>query len=100
MKKSAPESYLSIIDLAGAEQGIQRIIARHQKAGEVDQKGTADIEEDQKGVEAEQSEDYIDLGDSRLLLKIVKGRPFRQLATHQHQSSFDQDQELNRNRYG
>jgi hypothetical protein len=43
-------TYLGIINLAGTEERIEGIVSGHEKAGEVDEKGTSDIEEDQEEV--------------------------------------------------
>jgi hypothetical protein len=41
---------LCIIDLAGTEEGFQRIVARNQETGKIDEKLSSDVEEDQEEV--------------------------------------------------
>lgn len=70
---------LSVIDLAGAEQGIERVVAGNDEAGNVDEELAGNVEEDEEEVEAGETEDGVDLGDRRLLLKVVEGGVFGQL---------------------
>lgn len=70
---------LSIIDLACAEQSIQRVIPRDDEACEVHKELSTDIEEDQEKVDSDEAEEGIDLGDAGLLLEIVEGRVFGKL---------------------
>lgn len=42
---------LCIIDLAGAEQGFQRIVAREDETSKIDKEFAANVEEDQEEVE-------------------------------------------------
>jgi hypothetical protein len=44
------ETYLSVVNLAGAEQCIQRIITRYQKPGKVDQKAAGNVKEDEEEI--------------------------------------------------
>ena len=44
------QTYLCIIDLAGTEKRIERIISWDQETGEVDKEGAGDIEKDEKEV--------------------------------------------------
>lgn len=43
-------TYLSVIDLAGAEQSAQRIIPRDDKPGDVDKEFPSDVEKDEEEV--------------------------------------------------
>jgi len=70
---------LCIINLAGAEQCIERVITWNQKSGEVDQEFTGNIEEDQEEVKTDQPEEGIDLGDRGLFLEVVQDGVFGQL---------------------
>jgi hypothetical protein len=70
---------LGVIDLARTEQGVQRVVTGDDKAGDVDEELSGDVEEDQEEVQAGETEDHVDLGDRRLLLKVVEGGVFGQL---------------------
>jgi hypothetical protein len=74
---------LGIVDLASAEEGFKRVVARENEAGEVDEEGAAKVEEDQEEIETSQSQDHVDLGHTGLLLKIVEDFIFGQLETPQ-----------------
>lgn len=65
---------MRIINLAGAKQGFEGVIARNQKSGEVDQKLASNVEEDEEEVQANDTEESIDLRNGGLLLKVVEGR--------------------------
>jgi hypothetical protein len=70
---------LSVVNLARAEQSVQGIVAGNDETGDVDEELSSDVEEDQKEVETGETEDDIDLGDGRLLLKVVEGGVLGQL---------------------
>jgi hypothetical protein len=70
---------LGIVNFAGTEQSFQRIVARKNEAGEVDQEGATQVEEDQEEVEASQAENHVDFGDAGLPLEIVEDLIFGQL---------------------
>jgi hypothetical protein len=72
-------THLSIIDLACAEQCVQRVVAGNHKAGDVDEEGAGNVEEDEEKVQADETEDRVDLGHRRLLLEVVQGGVFGQL---------------------
>ena len=72
-------AYLGIIHFARSEQCIQRVIARNQKAGKVDQKSAGDVEENQKEIDSDKSEKSINLGYGSLLFKVVENRIFGEL---------------------
>jgi hypothetical protein len=79
LQKGTYSQPLSVIDLAGAEQGIQRVVSRNDEAGNVDEEGAGDVEEDEEEVESPEAEDHVDLGYGSLLLEVVEGGVFRQL---------------------
>jgi hypothetical protein len=63
---------LSVIDLAGAEQSLERVVARNDESGNVDEEFSSNVEENEEEVEASEAKDHVDLGDRRLLLKVVE----------------------------
>lgn len=65
------EAYLSVIDLAGAEQSVKRVIARNDKPGKVHQELAGDIKEDEEEIYSDEAEKGIDLWHRGLLFKIV-----------------------------
>ena len=64
---------LCVINLAGAEQGVQRVVAGDDEASNVDKELASNVEEDEEEVEAGETENSIDLGDGGLLLEVVEG---------------------------
>ena len=72
-------THLGVIDLARAEQSVQRVVAGNGEAGDVDEEGASDVEEDEEEVQAGEAEDGVDLGHRRLLLEVVEGGVFGQL---------------------
>jgi len=70
---------LSIIDLAGAEQGVQRVVAGDEESSDVNEESTGNVEEDQEEVESTEAQDDVDLGHRRLLLEVVEGGVLGQL---------------------
>jgi hypothetical protein len=70
---------LRVVNLARAEQSVQRVVAGDDEAGNVDEELSSDVEEDEEEVEAGETEDYVDLGDGGLLLKVVEGGVLGQL---------------------
>ena len=65
------EADLSVIDLARAEQSVQRVIAWYDESSEVYQELASDVEEDEEEVDAGKAEEGIDLWYRGLLLEIV-----------------------------
>jgi hypothetical protein len=63
---------LCVIDLAGAEQSVQRVVTGNDEAGNVDEELSSNIKEDQEEVKAGKTKDHVNLGDRRLLLKVVE----------------------------
>lgn len=74
-------TYLSVIDLTGAEQGAHRVVCGDEEASDVDEEGSSDVEEDKEEVQADKAEEGVDLGHRGLLLQVVEGGVFRQLYT-------------------
>jgi hypothetical protein len=64
---------LSVINLAGAEQGVQRVVAGDDKASNVDKELASNVEEDEEEVQAGETQDGVGLGDGGLLLEVVEG---------------------------
>ena len=67
-------SHLSIIALAGREEGIHGIVSRDQKAGKVDKELARDVEEDEEEVNSSEAKEGIDFRHGCLLFKIVEHR--------------------------
>lgn len=66
------EAYLSVINRSSGEESIERVVARDDETGQVDQKLAGDVEEDEEEVDADQTEDDVDLGDGGLTLEVVE----------------------------
>jgi hypothetical protein len=75
-------TYLGVIGGAGGEQSIERVVGRDDETRQVDEEFTGDVEEDQEEVDANQTEDDIDLGDGALTLEVVEDRVLGELRTH------------------
>lgn len=65
-------AYLSVINLAGAEQRFEGIIARNEEAGKVHKELASNVEKDQKEVDPDKPKESIDLGYGGLLLEVVE----------------------------
>lgn len=63
---------LGVIDLAGAEESLERVVTGNDETSNVDEELSGDVEEDQEEVETGETKDHVDLGDRRLLLKVVE----------------------------
>lgn len=74
---------LCVVDLAGTEESFERIVARQDEAGEVDEEGTAEVEEDEEKVQTTETQDHVDLGNTGLLLEVVEDFIFGELETEQ-----------------
>jgi hypothetical protein len=72
-------TYLGVIDLAGAEEGVQRVVAGNDEASNVDEELAGDVEKDEEEVQAGETEDGVDLGDRRLPLQVVEDGELGQL---------------------
>jgi hypothetical protein len=67
-------AYLGIIGLAGAEECVKGIVSGNDETGKVDKEIAANVEEDEKEVEADKTKEGVDLGHAGLLLEVVEGR--------------------------
>lgn len=56
--------------LVGREQGTEGVVAGDDKAGDVGQELTAEVEEDEEEVEGDGAKDGVGLGDTGLLLEV------------------------------
>jgi hypothetical protein len=72
-------TYLCVIDLAGAEQSVQRVVAGNDESGNVDEELASNVEEDEEEVETGKTENGVDLGHGGLLLEVVEGGVLGQL---------------------
>ena len=70
---------MSIIGFACAEQSLERIIARDDESGEVDEELSSNVEEDEEEIDGGDAEESVHLRDGGLLLKIVQRRVFGKL---------------------
>ena len=66
------QTHLCVIDLAGAEQRVQRVVAGDDKASNVDKELASNVEEDEEEVQAGETQDGVGLGDGGLLLEVVE----------------------------
>lgn len=76
---------LGVIFLGLGEQSAQRVVARKNKAGKVCEELATNVEDDEEEVESSNTDDGIGLGDTNLLLEIVKGGVFGELYILQSQ---------------
>lgn len=70
---------MGIIALSHAEQGLERIVAWNDEAGDIGQELTTDVEEDEEEVGCDKAEEGISLGDRGLLLQVVQDRVLGEL---------------------
>lgn len=63
---------LGVIDLAGAEESLERVVTGNDESSNVDEELSGNVEEDEEEVETSETKDHVDLGDRRLLLKVVE----------------------------
>jgi len=70
---------LSIIRLARTEECLERVVARNDKAGSIDEELSSDVEEDEEEIDSDEAEEGIDLGHAGLLLEVVEQRILGQL---------------------
>lgn len=73
-------TYLSVVGFAGAEQRVQRVVARNDESCKVHEEFASNVEEDEEEVDPGKAEEGIDLWYRGLLLEIVQSRVFRQLS--------------------
>ena len=65
---------MSIICLAGTEQGVQRIVAGNDKARKVHEELASNVEEDEEEVEGQEAEENVDFGNAGLLFEVLGRR--------------------------
>lgn len=70
---------LSVIRLANSEECLKRIVPWDDKAGEIGQELSSKVEEDEEKVEADDTEEPVDLRNRGLLLDVVDERILREL---------------------
>lgn len=72
---------LGIVLLGLGEQGAQRVVARNHETSKVCEELATNVEDDQEEVESASTDDGIGLGNTNLLLEVVKGGVFGELCT-------------------
>ena len=77
--------YLSVIGFAGAEQSLQRVVARDDEPSHIDEKLAGNVKENEEEVDADEAEESVDFGNGCLLLKVVEHRVLGQLERIMHQ---------------
>lgn len=68
------KTHLSVIGGTGSKESLKRVVAGNQETGKVNEKLASDVEEDKEEVDADQTQDRIDLGDVGLALQVVENR--------------------------
>lgn len=63
---------LGIVILIGSKQGMQRVVARDNESGNVGQKLTTEVQDDEEEVERADADDGVCLGDTSLLFKPIQ----------------------------
>lgn len=71
---------LGIITLSDTEESLERIIPRDYETSDIGKELTTDVEEDEKEVGRDQTEECVDLGDRSLLLEVVQDRVLGKLS--------------------
>lgn len=66
--------YLSVVCGGGAEQSLDRKVARDDEASHVDEELAGDVEENEEEVQGANTKDGVHLGHRGLLLKVVENR--------------------------
>jgi hypothetical protein len=54
---------LGVVDFAGAEQGVEGVVAGDDESSNVDEELASNVEEDEEEVQAGEAKNSIDLGD-------------------------------------
>lgn len=72
---------MSVISLAGGEQGLERVVAGDDEASKVGEELASNVEEDGEEVESTKAKDGVDLGDGGRLLKVVEEGVLGKLAS-------------------
>lgn len=70
---------LRVIRLAGREEGVKRVVAREDEAGQVGEELASEVEDDKEEVEGDEADEGVGLGDARRLLEVVQGGVLGQL---------------------
>jgi hypothetical protein len=65
-------SHLSVIRGARSEEGLERVVTGEEETGEVNEELASDVEENEEEVDADETQDDIDLGDVGLALQVVQ----------------------------
>ena len=71
---------MSIIGFPCAEQSVKRVVSWDDKAGNVHEEFTRDVEEDKEEVDPEKTKENIDFRNGSLFLKVVERRILGKLA--------------------
>lgn len=71
-KNGVKQAHVSVIGLAGGEEGLKRVIAGDDETGKVGEELSSNVEEDGKEVESCDTQDNVDLGDGGLRLEVVE----------------------------
>lgn len=79
---AAGKTYLSVINLGGGEESVQRVVAGEREANNIDEELASDVEEDEEEVDGTDAEDGVDLGHIGLLLEVDEGRVLGQLESN------------------
>lgn len=66
-------TYLSVIGSTSSKQGMKRVVTWDEETSKVDQELASDVEEDEEEVDANETQDDIDLRDGGLSLQVVQG---------------------------
>jgi hypothetical protein len=64
---------LSVVRFSSTEQSFQRVVPWKNKSRKVGEELTSDVEEDEKEVECNNTQESVDLGNVALLLEVVQG---------------------------
>ena len=76
---------MSIVNLACAEQCLQRVIPWDDKSCDIDKEFPSDVEKDKEEVNSDQAEEGVNLRDRRLFLEVVEYRVLGKLwFSHQY----------------
>lgn len=63
---------MSIVNLACAEQGIQRVVPWDDESGDVDEELASNVEEYEEEVDSSESQKGVHFGDGSLFLQVVE----------------------------
>lgn len=68
------KTHLGVIRGARSEEGLERVVTGEEETGEVNEELASDVEENEEEVDADKTQDDIDLGDAGLALQVVQNR--------------------------